>query len=106
MKKIILKDGTILETSEKGYQNFVDIVKKLPERWEDLKTIKGAYVDSTVKIVKDEVHTQEYNKDVFATTEQAEASIAMAQLSQLMAVYNDGWVPDFCDLIEQAKPLL
>ena len=31
------------------------------------------------------------------TEEQAQASIALAQLSQLIAVYNDGWVPDWKD---------
>lgn len=41
-------------------------------------------------------------KDVFATKEQAEASVALAQLSQLREVYRNGWVPDWNDQ-EQIK---
>lgn len=41
--------------------------------------------------------TNEKNKDIFATEEQAEASIALAQLSQLREVYRNGWVPDWRD---------
>jgi hypothetical protein len=34
-------------------------------------------------------------KNVFLTEEQAEASIALAQLSQLRDVYRNGWIPDY-----------
>jgi hypothetical protein len=71
--------------------------KQLPKSWEDLGKIKGCYVDrySCVKHTGSDCFTNENNKNVFATKEQAEASIAMAQLSQLMKVYNDGWEADW-----------
>jgi hypothetical protein len=71
--------------------------KKLPKSWEDLEKIKGCYVDrySYVKHTDSDCFTNENNKKVFATKEQAEASIAMAKLSQLMKVYNDGWEADW-----------
>jgi hypothetical protein len=77
--------------------------KQLPKSWEDLEKIKGCYVDrySYVKHTDSDCFTNENNKKVFATKEQAEASIAMAKLSQLMKVYNDGWEPDYLD--EKAK---
>lgn len=36
-------------------------------------------------------------KNTFATTEQDEASVALAQLSQLREVYRNGWKPDWTD---------
>ena len=34
-------------------------------------------------------------EDYFATKEQVEACNTLAKLSQLMKVYNDGWIPDW-----------
>jgi hypothetical protein len=72
--------------------------KQLPKSWEDLR-IKGFYVDisSNIKESDDYFSPSEYDKNVFANKEQAEASIAMSQLSQLMKVYNDGWEADYLD---------
>jgi hypothetical protein len=70
--------------------------KKLPKSWEELPEIDGWYFDNHCHI--DNVISlaaKNTNKNVFATKEQAEAAIAMAQLSQLMKVYNDGWEADW-----------
>ena len=72
--------------------------KELPKRWEELPEIEGWYFDNHSNI--DNVirlAATKTNKNVFATKEQAEAAIAMAQLSQLMKVYNDGWEADWSD---------
>jgi len=72
------------------------IEAKLPKTWEELKRVKGYYVDeSTV----DEADAQCFsvNKNIFPTREQAEASIALAQLLQLREVYRNGWKPDWTD---------
>ena len=72
--------------------------KQLPKRWEDLPEIDGWYFDKYCHI--DNVFSftaKNTNKNTFATKEQAEAAIAMAQLSQLMKVYNDGWEADWSD---------
>jgi hypothetical protein len=71
--------------------------KQLPESWEELQEIEGYYLDSdsNVKDANTGFSTHKRNKNVFANKEQAEASIAMAQLSQLMKVYNDGWEADW-----------
>jgi hypothetical protein len=90
---------------DKEQSTFENIVFKplpqensLPETWEQLETITGYSVGimSEIHLISC-VSTSKRNKNAFATKEQAEASIALAQLSQLMAVYNDGWVPDWTD---------
>lgn len=70
--------------------------KQLPKTWEKLKKVTGSFITRFSEI-EDSIRfdTDENNKNIFATREQAKASIAMAQLSQLMQVYNDGWVPDW-----------
>ena len=70
--------------------------KQLPKSWNELQEIEGYYVGincNTFGFFGGD--TNKDNKKVFATKEQAEASIAMAQLSQLMKVYNDGWEADW-----------
>ncbi len=71
--------------------------KELPKSFEELNTIRGFYTNASASTSTatsaDASHRD--NKNIFATKEQAEASIALAQLSQLMVVYNDGWIPDW-----------
>ena len=84
-----LKDFALLNYPELGK-------KQLPKSWEELVAFKGFYVDSDCTIDKCMDYTIHIDsRNVFATKEQAEASIAMAQLSQLREVYRDGWKPDF-----------
>jgi hypothetical protein len=91
-------NGTDNELKELAVQTYPEVAKKeLPKSWEELEKINGYWICSNSK-----VRTQSFfetrhkeHKLVFATKEQAEASIAMAQLSQLMKVYNDGWEPDW-----------
>jgi hypothetical protein len=70
-------NGTDKELKELAVQTYPELGKKqLPKSWEEL----------------------EKNRNIFATENQAKShAIAAAQLSQLMAVYNDGWVADWSD---------
>jgi hypothetical protein len=101
MEKRKIKIG--LETAQRWYgssdeelkqlavQTWPEVAEvKLPERWEDLKEIKGCFVTSTsdVRYVSKWQYDSE-EKNVFATKEQAEASLALAQLTQLAAVWCD-----------------
>lgn len=62
-------NGQDQELKDLAVQTYPELAKKeLPKSWEELNLHINA----------------------FATKEQAEASIALAQLSQLLAVYNDG----------------
>jgi hypothetical protein len=90
-------NGTDNELKELAVQTYPEVAKKeLPKSWVDLGKINGYYLnlESKAKSIFD-CHTDKCNSSIFATKEQAEASIALAQLSQLMKVYNDGWEPDW-----------
>jgi hypothetical protein len=85
-------NGQNTELKELAVQTYPELVKKeLPSTWKELGNLNGYYVasDSSVDVAVD-CFTEDTNKNVFTTKEQAEASIALAQLSQLLAVYNDG----------------
>lgn len=82
---------------------FKEIKNELPKSWEELGEIKGYYVSSASYIHP--INKTDQNGDqrnVFDTKEQAEASIALAQLSQLKKVYNGDWTADWSN-IEQSK---
>jgi len=108
-------NSTDAELKELALQTYPELgEKQLPKSWEELIQFNGYYVTQNCKIANTTEATtrSESNKSSFATKEQAEASIALAQLSQLMKVYNGGWVADFEDrtqdkyTIEFAKNLI
>jgi len=94
--KITLENGKTVEISRESYNELAKSVS-LPSSWEELKYISGRYVTrhSNLSEPCSSARCEPYNENIFATKEQAEASIALAQLSQLMAVYNGGWVPNW-----------
>lgn len=64
--------------------------------WEDLDNIEGYWMSDTVEVVHSpSIGTLPNNRNIFATREQAEASIVLAQLSQLMKNVNGDWTPDW-----------
>jgi len=71
----------------------------LPKTWEDLNTVGGYFIlrgyNSVHKIALEHSPAEELNGDVYCTEKQAMSALAMAKLSQLMYVYNDGWEPDW-----------
>jgi hypothetical protein len=99
-------NGTDNELKELAVQTYPELSKKeLPKSWEELCQFEGCYVfsDTVVTSVDDAGYCIPLakNKNVFATKEQAEASIALAQLSQLREVYRNNWVPDWTDFNEK-----
>jgi DNA/RNA endonuclease YhcR with UshA esterase domain len=74
-------------------------VKTFPKTWEELERINGycTSISSEIIQVKGIRGFTIAHKNVFATKEQAEASIALAQLSQLKKVYNGDWEADWED---------
>jgi hypothetical protein len=93
-------NGTDAELKELAINTYPELaVKELPKNWEELVKVKGYYSNSDCDVQESNIRwTRKSSKNIFKTYEQAEASIAMAQLSQLMAVYNDGWVADYNDI--------
>lgn len=71
---------------------------KLPKTWEELEDIEGYFVKSSSVVSNfSTCDAVLRNKNIFATKEQAEASIALAQLSQLLKVYRGDWNPNWKD---------
>jgi len=109
MKAIFTKEiaQKMYESNEQSLKDFALLnypelrKKQLPKTWDELKTIDGYYYSTFDKegiVEAMNFHTRRNeNRIIFATKEQAEASIAMAQLSQLREVYRDGWKPDWSD---------
>lgn len=63
----------------------------------DLDSISGYYVDVWSKVRKT-INNKSYlikSKKIFYTEEQAKASVALSQLSQLIKTYNGDWVADW-----------
>ncbi len=91
--KIEIPQGYEIDKEKSTFENIVFKLakKELPKSWEELEEINGYFInkDSNVLFVSG-CNASEKNKDLFSTKEQAEASIALAQLSQLLVVYNDG----------------
>ena len=73
----------------------------LPTSWTDFKSITGYFINSESEsgCIIDYYSGDDIYKDVFATKKQAKSALAMAQLSQLMRVYNGDWEPDWTDTL-------
>lgn len=70
----------------------------LPKSWEELRTVDGYFINPYSAIVEIGcLSTYCFAKNTFATEKQAQSALAMAQLSQLIKVYNGGWVADYND---------
>jgi len=81
-------DDRIVLVKRKGEVNI--------KTWSSLETISGWYINS-VGILGElqRTKTGQTNRHTWATKEQAEASIALAMLSQLMKDVNGDWAPDW-----------
>jgi hypothetical protein len=93
--KTIIPEGWEIDKEKSTFEEIVlkQSKKELPKRWEDLKEVKGSWVDEDCTIRTNKYHVDNDNRNVFATEAQAKAAIALAQLSQLREVYRDGWKP-------------
>jgi hypothetical protein len=76
---------------------------KFPKSWEELKGVSGFYTTTRGAVIHTQAQPIEnYSFSVYATEKQAKSALAMAQLSQLMKVYNDGWEADWDDSTDKA----
>jgi hypothetical protein len=98
--KIDIPEGYEIDKDNSTFEliKFKEIKKQLPKSWEELERLDGCYVSLNSGLMQDYGFSLNYsNKNIFKTKEQAEASIALAQLSQLRDVYRQGWTPDWND---------
>jgi hypothetical protein len=88
------------ELKELAVQTYPEVAKKeLPKSFNELALISGYYLNTNSEISECEAEAPLLNEDhnIFATQNQAKSALAMAKLSQVMTVYNDGWVADWSD---------
>lgn len=95
--KKYFNDEAIKQLLDDGFIKVIQ-EKQLPKSWENLKCISGYYInsDSGIGPVVN-VLTSDNNRNIFSTKEEAEAAIALAQLSKLKKAYNGDWIPDYTD---------
>jgi len=98
--KIEIPEGYEIDKEQSTFESIVfkKIKKELPKSWGELNVLHGYYVNPNSyvsEILRGKPQGDDMN--TFATKEQAKASIALAQLSQLREVYRQGWVPDWKD---------
>lgn len=93
--KINVPDGYEIDKYKSTFENIVFKKKSLPKSWNDLVSLDGCWVGPNCELIEINSLTSRATKNTFKTEEQAEASIALAQLSQLRDVYRQGWEPDW-----------
>jgi hypothetical protein len=95
-------NGTDEELKALALQTYPELAKKqLPKSWEELRAIKGFFVNDESKILDTELYmlTTLENENIYATENLAKShGKAAAKLSQVMAVYNGDWVADWGNL--------
>lgn len=101
--KVDIPEGYEIDKEASSFENIVFKRKEpyLPKSWGELENVSGFYVNSSSNLhYSGGPESLSGHRNRFATREQAEASIAMAQLSQLMKIYNEGWEPKWSDEYE------
>lgn len=91
--KITPPDGYEIDKVNSTFENIVfkPIKKELPKSWGELGRIEGWFTSTVCDIHYAESNIPlSTNLNTFATKEQAEASLALSQLSQLLKVYREG----------------
>lgn len=95
--KIEIPNGFEIDKENSTFEQIVfkEIKNELPKSWEELKKVKGFFINHNSSIhTINKIDTTYDSKNIFATRQQAQASLALSQLSQLREVYRNGWVPD------------
>ncbi len=90
----------LIEAARKAFPKEFDW---LPDDWHALETISGYRIADLgiISEVSDGIACTS-NQTIFKTTQQAQAVIALAQLTQLRHAWRNGWEPDWLN-IDQEK---
>ncbi len=100
--KINIPEGMEIDKDRSTFEEvfFKHKEKEYPIIWGELETVNGFYVeeDSSISEYRCSVLSiKENNKNIFETKQQAKASLALAQLTQLLKAYNGDWRPNWSD---------
>lgn len=103
--KIQVPEGYEIDKENSTFEKIVfrKIDNNLPKSWKEFGEVKGWFVNNRCEIdyYDEGDSTNDMDKNLFPTEEEAEACIALAQLCQLRDRYNDGWKPDWEDGTEK-----
>jgi len=100
--EIIAPEGYEVDKEKSSFEKIVFRAlpdKGLPRSWEDLDKVGGWCVSNYSQVfdLPFPAPPRDKNRHSWPTKEEAEASIALAQLCQLRDRYNGGWKPDWTD---------
>ena len=98
-----IPEGKYEITKDKtGCYNLKPLDEKV-KQWRDLGTIEGFAIDmfSNIQPIRSASVKNKRNINIFKTKSQAQASNAVAQLTQLLANFNDSWIPDWSNDIKK-----
>lgn len=98
-KEYFLKRLLALELEHKksteeiqSLRDYLRLSSEIPETWEELNKVSGYYIDSFSKVERYlNRPTSDENKNIFASRNLAQSSLAQAQLSQLLYHSGNGW---------------
>ena len=98
--KIQVPEGYKIDKEKSTFEKIVfKKVDDLPKSWEEFGEVKGWFVNNRCEIdyYNEGDSTNDMDKNLFPTKEEAKACLALAQLCQLRDGYNGGWKPDWKD---------
>ena len=99
--KIEVPQGYEIDKENSTFEKIVfrKIDNNLPKSWKEFGEVEGWFVNNRCEIdyYDEGDSTNDMDKNLFPTEEEAEACVALAQLCQLRDRYNDGWKPDWND---------
>ena len=98
--KIQVPEGYEIDRENSTFEKIVfKKVDDLPKSWKEFGEVEGWFVNNRCEIdyYDEGDSTNDMDKNLFPTKEEAEACVALVQLCQLRDRYNDGWKPDYKD---------
>lgn len=103
--KIEVPQGYEIDKENSTFEKIVfrKIDNNLPKSWKEFGEVEGWFVNNRCEIdyYDEGDSTNDMDKNLFPTEEEAEACVALAQLCQLRDRYNDGWKPNWIDGTEK-----
>lgn len=86
--KITIPKGYEIDMEKSTFERIVFKKKTIINSWEDLKNIKGVFIDYSSNIQECDEDVSNDEKYVFLNEKYAKSALAMAQISQLLPYYD------------------
>lgn len=86
--KITIPEGYEIDKEKSTFERIVFKKKTIINSWEDLKNIKGVFIDYSSNIQECDEDVSNDEKYVFLNEKYAKSALALAQISQLLPYYD------------------